>query len=658
MQKSKIVDPVELTDLIIEKARQSFGDTLKVTSDFSVTRDKGYYGVCYGLASRNLRNALSIDREILILISTFEDQQTRTVQTAKDIIQESSGRLDSSTFVVIHRDRRGSAKLKKWGREQGLAVLPIFFDGDLPSGDAVLQTLSHELFSYDVFDVTGPVADDLHFYGRREEARELAKKLQSGQIRSCFGIRKIGKTSILHRVIKEVDENYDCTTILIDAQRDAIFELSAAQLINSLAASLEHSSSLEDNAVVPDQSAITVSVASERLRTLVSQHDSHILLVFDEIDYLTPSSPTAAHWKNDFNPFWRNIRAIYQSVSGQRNNLSILVSGVSSKWFAEESIQGVENAALSFVPEEYLSPLPRGAAAAMIRRLGRTSGLVFSDDVAEVIASSCADMPFWIRKACSFIHAKVDVGLRPFEPQKKLITEYLKEFIASDGTAMAEVALSHLFRVYPELKAPAFCCADGRASEVNLRNRRILQKYGLVGTGTTPTVSGAMMKTGLRHLEEDTKHDLSIQPAGNENESSEFGEWADELAIISRRRNILEKKLRAMVGNFLRFSSMSNSSLGSSKERVLKCVDAKRRASLENFDMDELMTKLFWLELVAVIKKEWDLFAKVFGDKSQLDQYMIIVNERPDAHAKDIDLFDAALHRKAVSWFEEKLAKL
>ncbi|MGR9161918.1 hypothetical protein [Rhizobium leguminosarum] len=658
MQKPKVVDPVELTDLIREKTRAAFGDILKITSDFAVTREKGYYGICYGMPSRNLRNALSVDREILVLISTFEDQQTRTVQTAKDIIQDSNGRLDSSTFVVIHRDRRGSAKLKKWGREQGLAVLPIFFDGDLPTGDAVLQTLSHELFSYDVFDVTGPVADDLHFYGRREEARELAKKLQTGQIRSCFGIRKIGKTSILHRVIKEVDENYECTTILIDAQRDAVFELSAAQLINSLALSLERSASLKDNAVVPDHSEVTVSVASERLRTLVSQHDSHILFVFDEVDYLTPSSPTAVHWKNDFNPFWRNIRAIYQSVSGQKNNLSILVSGVSSKWFAEESIHGVENAALSFVPEEYLSPLPRGAAGAMIRRLGRTSGLVFNDDVAEVIASTCADMPFWIRKACSFIHAKIDVGLRPFEPQKKLITDYLKEFIASDGTAMAEVALSHLFRVYPELKAPAFSCADGRALEVSLRTRRILQKYGLVGVGSAPTVSGAMMTTGLRHLEEDTTTDQQAPSAASQNEMSDFGEWADELAIISRRRNILEKKLRALVGNFVRFGAMSNTSLGSSKERVLKCIDVKRRTSLEHLDMEDLMNKLFWLELVAIIKKEWDIFAKVFGDKSILDQYTVIVNERPDAHAKEIDMFDAALHRKAVSWFEDKLARL
>ena len=210
-------NPVELTETIKAQLSEAFSGIFKINSESAITREKGYYGTCYAMPSAKVKAGLSIDREILILISTFEDQQTRTIQTARDVIDESEGRLDSSTFIVIHRDPRGNNKLKKWGREQGLAVLPIFYEGTLPTGDAVLQTLAHELYSFDIFDVTGPVADDLQFYGRREEARDLAKKLQTGQIRSCFGIRKIGKTSVLHRVVNEVRERYDCTTFLIDA---------------------------------------------------------------------------------------------------------------------------------------------------------------------------------------------------------------------------------------------------------------------------------------------------------------------------------------------------------------------------------------------------------------------------------------------------------
>jgi len=446
----------------------------------------------------------------------------------------------------------------------------------------------------------------------------------------------------------------------IDAESDAVFKLTAAALINSLAASLERAKSTADDKLVICADHVPIESASERLRNAVEQHHRQILFVFDEIDYLTPTSPTAAHWRQDFNTFWRNIRAVYQASAIRQKNLSLLISGVSSKWFSEESIAGIENAALSFVPEEYLSPLPRGAAAAMIRRLGRTAGLIFNDEVAGEIAQACADMPFWIRKACSFIHSKVEIGLRPFEPQAALIQDYLREFIASDGTAMSEVALAHLFRVFPEVREPALACSHGEISTISPRMLRILQKYGIVSIGHTPKVSGEMMRIGLKQLSENDIDvaDVKGEPVELIGDKSDYGEWADELAIISRRRNILERKLRGVVGNFIRFSAMTDSSKGTAKDRVLKCIDTKRRESLQNLDIDDLMSKLFWLELIAVVKKEWQIFDRIFGDKAALDKYTSIVNERPDAHAKDIDLFDAALHRSAVGWFEDRLSRI
>ncbi|MEN5061441.1 ATP-binding protein [Luteimonas sp. TWI1416] len=660
MRPKNLDNPIELTDSIRSELPEAFAGSFKINSDSSITREKGYYGTCIAMPSSKLRAVLSIDREILILISTFEDQQTRTIQTAREIIEDPNGRLDSSTFVVIHRDPRGNNKLKKWGREHSLAVLPIYYEGSLPTGDSLLQALAYELYSFDVFDVTGPVADDLQFFGRREEARNLAKKLQTGQIRSCFGIRKIGKTSVLHRVVHEVREHYDCSTFLIDAESDSVFNLRAAQLLNSLASSLERALTKNDGKLVINTEEVEITTSSERLKSAVEKHEKQILFVFDEIDYLTPTSPTAPHWREDFNAFWRNLRAVYQSSAMTSRNLSLLISGVSSKWFSVESIEGIENAALSLVPEEYLSPLPRGAAAAMIRRLGRTAGLAFNDEVADKIAQTCADMPFWIRKACSYIHSKIDVGLRPFEPQVSLINDYLREFIDSDGTAMSEVALAHLFRVYPEVRDPAFACYERGISALPPRMLRVLQKYGIVSSGHTPTISGEMMEAGLKNLSTNrTEEAIRAQPEPPiTTDSSNYGEWADELAIISRRRNILERKLRGVVGNFIRFSSMNDSSKSPAKERILKCVDAKRREGLQSSDLDEIMSKLFWLELISVVKKEWELFDKLFGDKATLDKFTTIVNERPDAHAKDIDQFDAALHRNAVGWFEDRLSRI
>lgn len=463
----------------------------------------------------------------------------------------------------------------------------------------------------------------------------------------------------MYRIVNEIRKYYDCTIILIDAQRDVVFELNAAKLLNSLAQSLEDRSQGSEIAMVINQEDVDISMASERLRTAVANHGKQVVLVFDEIDYRTPTSPTAGHWRSEFNKFWRNLRAIYQSSTASNRNLSMLISGGSSKWFAQESIDGVENAALMFVPEEYLSPLPRGAASAMIRKLGKAVGLGFTDRVAEEIADTCADMPFWIRKSCSFIHSRIDIGLRPFEPQQALIGDYLKEFVATDGAAMSEVALSHLFRVYPELRVPALKCVKGDISGLDARTVRALEKYGIVRRGKNLVVCGQMMAAGLQCFVSDGGNDSPVQgELSDRTNASNYGEWADELAIISRRRNVIERKLRNIVANFVRFSSLSQQNSGTAKERVLKCIDAKRRSDLQRLDLDEIMGKLFWLEIISIVRKEGPLFEKLFGDRSELERHTATVNERPDAHAKELDLADIASHRKAFDWFEDRLGRI
>src|ERR1035438_8597846 len=112
-----------------------------------VTRDKGIYAYQYGKPSKRLARTLAVDREVLILISAFEDQQQRTIKTARDIISDSAGRLESTVVVILHRDPEGDSKLPSWGRGVGLAVLPVFA-GNLPgSSNELERLLSYELFA-------------------------------------------------------------------------------------------------------------------------------------------------------------------------------------------------------------------------------------------------------------------------------------------------------------------------------------------------------------------------------------------------------------------------------------------------------------------------------------------------------------------------------
>ncbi|MDH0557295.1 hypothetical protein N7648_20560, partial [Enterobacter roggenkampii] len=220
----------ELAELAVQFERASAG-LLSVTNQLSTFEfEKGLYGVLFIKPNKRLSKIFSTDREVIVLITNFQDQQQRTIQALKTQIAESQGRVEGALAIVVHADLDGNRKLKNWGREQSLAILPISAR-DVISDPAMFERdLLQDFFSNDPFDVTGPVSDDARFFGRRTEALDIARQLRNGQIRSSLGIRKIGKTSILNRILHEARVHQDCVSIMIDCSKDDIWEQNAAQL--------------------------------------------------------------------------------------------------------------------------------------------------------------------------------------------------------------------------------------------------------------------------------------------------------------------------------------------------------------------------------------------------------------------------------------------
>lgn len=620
--------------------------------------ETGEYFIMYARGSKRVRNILGAEREILILGNIYADQQARSVQFARRLINESDGRLETTLCVIVHQDPRGNAKLKRWGRENGLAVIPVHTStGVLPRGQELERLLSYEFFTQDPFDVTGPVANDAQFFGRRSEAQDLARKLQSGHIRACFGIRKIGKTSVLHRVLAELKDHYDAVTLFIDCQRDDVFGLDAAGLLHSITKSLlglkTSGRSYAEVDATPSQAVL--AEAARQFQTALTEFDVPVVLAFDEIDYITPSNGGARQWRTGFVEFWRNVRAAYHAAARDQRKVSLLVSGVSSRWFSVESIDGMENAALAFIPEEYLSPLPRGAANAMIKNIGAMAGLRFEDAALEAISSFCSDMPFWIRKACSSIHGKIETAIRPVTLQESTVVSMLDTYGRDEGAALAKVALQHLFRVYPELRAPSIKLLEN-SPDLPAGVRRTLARYGIANA--SGGVSGTMMRMALTMVAEEAPLVEGDAPVERDEPRPLVSEWAEELAGISYRRNKMERALRSIVINFLRAAALSTKDGGSAKSALLAVVPQKRRAELEPFNLEAIADKLFWLELVAIINKHWSLFERIFGDKTAFNEYAAVVNDRPDAHAKHLEPSDVAMHRRALQWIDERIARV
>ncbi|MEM5277473.1 ATP-binding protein [Cupriavidus taiwanensis] len=625
--------------------------------------EQGTYGCAIARPSKRIKNALGVDREVLVVVSTFKDQQQRTVKFLLQEIQESLGRLQTTLAVVLHRDRDGNSKLRNWGRDVGVSVLPLLEGETLKSSDSLERALCIELYSHDPFDVTGPVSDDANFFGRRDEAIELARKLQKGQIRSCLGIRKVGKTSIVNRVLHEIKTAHDCTCVMVDCSRDDVWELDAAALLGAIAFTTEMAVANKANYCklsIMDKPA-QVGEARQRLENAIKSVGRPFVLVFDEVDYITPGSPTNSRWKIDFNVFWRNLRSVYQETYREGSVFSVLVAGVSTYWFSVESIEGVENSVLAFVPEEYLSPMATGASVAMLKRLGRIAGLQIDDDAAEYVAKAAGNMPYWSRKCASYINRKIPVVDRPCEITRNHVESMTSAFVREEGGAIAEVALHHLFRVYPKLYGAAALCHEGEGESVSDRDKRVLRRYGVLKEDAS-SLSGEMMISGFDALAQSRSSNENYEATSNKNMLSSVdlsvSEWAEELAAIGKRRNVLERKLRELALNFLRFDSMASGRLSDLLPRIVSILPEKQRAAMTHMTAEEVTNKFLWTDLIKLIGKEWALFEKIFGDKALFSQHCDVINDRFDAHAKPADSADFAMYRRSLRYVEDRIAKV
>lgn len=625
--------------------------------------EKGWYVRLFIKPISRIQKALTVDREIVCLISNFTDLQPRIVEAAKTLIASEDGaRLEPTVCILIHNDKGGHQKLKTWGREQGLTILPLHIDlsdKEHPlTANALEAQICRELYSFDAFDFTGPVVSDIQFYGRRDEASDLARKLRSPRIHASFGLRKSGKTSILNRVIRELESGGEVKIIYGDCQLDHIWSMKAAQMLASISDAIDHVS--KDGNMRADlqssKSSPDVSVVSERLQRLLEKIKVPTVLILDELDYITPGSPTASDlWSREFNPFWRSMRAFYQSCVRNNLSFSLFVSGVSSKWFSAESIAGVENAALAFVPEDYLGPFTRGASAGMLRRIGKSCGLMFPEATLELIADTCADHPFWMRKAGSFIHTRLDISSRPVAVSPSTARKLLAEFTESDGAAIAEASLQHLARVYPELRPVMVACASGQTADIPAKYLRALTNYGILRPNQQFAVNGRLMERGIQSLlTTPLDSALTTQEEASPSISLRDGEWAEELALISKRRNLLEKRIRNLVLEQLRTHKARSKLSTTIAQMMLDCLPSGRREKLASLPADALIEDTYWLDLLSIIEKYWSTFEFVFSDKSRLRSEWLVVNERPDTHAKNVDLADLAMYRRSLKWIDDK----
>ncbi|PEJ35941.1 ATP-binding protein [Peribacillus butanolivorans] len=627
---------------IVRNLAEFFGVTFSRTEKFKNTD----YNFSFLQPGDEYREKFNMYNEILLLFSPFQDFDRRALDFVDKTLTDYDNRLDKVCIFLVSKDLNITNKIAALNNENKDSKLIVPFTYAEFSKRKITQEdvenkLREYFYSRDLFAIESPIRNDSYFFGRKKIVQEFYSKYISGEQGGLFGLRKIGKTSVLYALMRTI-ESKDGIYVFMDCQSPSVHALRWYELLEGLIIKLSEKYNVQLNmsAYTFDEKHAAYSFEKLLLQIYKQLSEKRILLIFDEIEMICIDTASAEHWKNnlDFVYFWQTIRAFCQE---HQNELCFLVAGVNPHCVEVASIQGIDNPIFSMINPAYLELFGIEDVKNMVSSIGKYMGLEFDEEIYTKLVEDYGGHPFLIRHICSLINSSISLE-RPMKVNKYdygrekanydiAISKYIEQII--------QVLKISYFKEYKLLEILAVQGNEAFLSNLGKADFSTIQH--LIGYGVLKKYKDTYFITiEALALYLKNNSDLLI------NDSME-----EKRTAISKRRNKLEIKLREMIHTVFitKYGKLD------ARERILKAKKTEERTKLEGIALNELMEKeYFFPELKVLIDKNWEDFSKVFVDKSKFKLNMDIINTyRIDAHAKSITEEEYLMTHMALKWIEE-----
>lgn len=584
----------------------------------------------------NTSEMFNIEREIVCVFCDYDYFEPRVLDFF-DLVYSRLPKMRTETVcaILISRTHDIESKVEHLLKSdpEHQIIIPVSYKEmmDKNSLSILENRFRKHFYTRDLFSFLSPLKKDTYFFGRSSLINEIVNRFQSGEHTSLFGLRKSGKTSIVYAIQRRLEVNGDCF-VSLDCESPSIHGLRWNELLERLVrlyAKAKKSHLKNETAGRYDPKSAADSFEEDILKIYNSVTPASAIFIFDEIERITPNTGASIHWKEgeDFIYFWQTMRGFYQK---HPSVFCYMLVGTNPSCIEASSLVGHDNPIYASIPSQYVPPFEVEQVGQMVSRLGEYMGLRFDALIAAKLTEDYGGHPFLIRQACSQINKLISTE-RPILIDKALYNQAKTEF-RGNSQEYLEMMIQVLAEWYPDEYEMLSFLAQGDMENFNTfahdhtSYTRHLIGYGLV----QKSASGYSF-----NLEEVS--DLLRKKHKNDRLNLTEDEKVHE---VSSRRNQLEKGLRILVRNSLKISKGANKA----KEAVIAAVPEGRRSTLLNQDLSGLLHRdsspLFFLELINIIKREWETFENVFGlDKSKLAMMLEEINTkgRPDAHAKNID---------------------
>lgn len=405
-------------------------------------------GVALVRFSGAIEAGFGFTREVMIFYSPHSDLQGRSFEVAARELGRSARSVTPDTFFMWAPDQRLGIKLKDWSKPNRLAIpLEIDLDDEL----SLITLLRDHIYARDLFYLTTPVYG-ANFFGRRTLLQSLRDDVFNQRVSGVFGLRKAGKTSILMQLKEELRDDQVVSVlmdleafpsppqdptddILADLRRRLIAELKAHKLRTQELSELDERPSI-----------LAFKNALQTLLKRLARDGDRVLLMLDEIEYLTPADRIDIA-EGDM-PRVSQLLAALRSVVQESDNFTFVLSGLTSAIVEGGRLYGRPNPLFSWAKAIYVTPLTREEADNLAGTVGAKMGIQIQDGALEALHEASGGHAFLYRNLSSSV-----VGHLPKDDFQRLMTRSAVLSELSDWRSRVQgnidEMIQHVKRYYP-----------------------------------------------------------------------------------------------------------------------------------------------------------------------------------------------------------------
>lgn len=399
-----------------------------------------------------MKEGFGLDKEIALFISHFEQMEGRTIRAAECILEKYpfKNRVDNLCYFLVSKD----SNLDQWINQYYDPSINsrIIFPLNIPELMAnkgnqwfIRDKLRQYSFDKDLFGYALPLQNDSSFFGRQQILGRYIDAIKRCQNKGIFGLRKTGKTSLLFKIMRTIKEQRIGQVFFYDCKNPQVRKKRWFELLYDINMSI--SSRLGYASFKSGVSELECVASFKYLMKKASERNAKIVLIFDEIEYISYFAKQDPHWKNDYFDFWQTLWSEQSTYA----NLCFVICGVNAYVTEKDSIIGIQNPLFGIVQSEYLIGLTLDETSLMIKTLGKRMGLRLEYDAIQFIFDQYGGHPMLTRMACSWLNRYLSDCKRPIILKKEQVVSFQEE-IDSDPAFFSYFGhiVSEIKQFYPD----------------------------------------------------------------------------------------------------------------------------------------------------------------------------------------------------------------